>query len=93
MRLLVTGACGFVGSTLVRALRQVRPDIEITGLDHFIREGSRSNVEPRLAAGPWSAANPRLRAADQPCVTAVTGARTDVSGYWAGLISAACSHP
>lgn len=93
MRLLVTGACGFVGSTLVRAVRQARPDIEITGLDHFIREGSRSNVEPRWPPCPWSAANPRSRAADQPCITAVTGARTDVSGFWAGLISAAGSHP
>lgn len=51
MRLLVTGACGFVGSTLVRALRAARPDIAITGLDNFVREGSRSNVEPLRRLG------------------------------------------
>ena len=46
MRLLVTGACGFAGSTLVRALRAARPDADVVGIDNFVREGSRSNVEP-----------------------------------------------
>ncbi|MFM9058024.1 MAG: NAD-dependent epimerase/dehydratase family protein [Planctomycetaceae bacterium] len=49
--LLVTGACGFVGSTLVRALRAARPDIAITGLDNFVRDGSRANVEPLRKLG------------------------------------------
>ncbi len=51
MRLLVTGACGFVGSTLCREVRAARPDIEVTGLDNFRREGSRSNVEPLRRLG------------------------------------------
>ncbi len=51
MRLLVTGACGFVGSTLVRGLRAAWPDIEIVGLDSFVREGSRSNAEPLRRLG------------------------------------------
>lgn len=51
MRLLVTGACGFVGATLVRELRAARPDIAVTGLDNFVRDGSRSNVEPLRRLG------------------------------------------
>ena len=43
MRLLVTGACGFVGSTLVRELRARHPGLGIVGLDNFHREGSRGN--------------------------------------------------
>lgn len=51
MKLLVTGACGFVGSTLVRALRATRPDVGILGLDNFVRVGSRSNEEPLRRLG------------------------------------------
>lgn len=42
MRLLITGACGFVGSTLARAFSEAGAD-EIIGLDNFIRPGSESN--------------------------------------------------
>jgi len=51
MRLLVTGACGFVGSCLVRGLVEVLPGLEVTGLDSFIREGSRGNVAPLQRLG------------------------------------------
>jgi CDP-paratose 2-epimerase len=46
MRVLVTGNCGFVGSTLVRGLVASVPGIEVWGIDNFMREGSRGNVEP-----------------------------------------------
>jgi CDP-paratose 2-epimerase len=45
MRLLVTGACGFVGSTLIPALLSALPGLEVVGLDNFLRDGSRGNVE------------------------------------------------
>lgn len=40
MRILITGICGFVGSTLAKALRESAPSYEITGLDNFSRPGS-----------------------------------------------------
>ena len=45
MRLLITGACGFVGSTLARTLLEQRSGLAITGVDNFIRPGSASNVD------------------------------------------------
>ena len=43
MRLLITGICGFVGSTLARGLRDGWPDWVIVGLDSFVRPGSETN--------------------------------------------------
>ena len=43
MRILITGICGFVGSTLARGLREGWPDWEIVGLDNFVRAGSETN--------------------------------------------------
>lgn len=43
MRILVTGICGFVGSTVSRALLETNPAIEIIGCDNFIRPGSETN--------------------------------------------------
>jgi CDP-paratose 2-epimerase len=40
MRILITGVCGFVGSTLARALRQSRPGWQVLGLDNLSRPGS-----------------------------------------------------
>lgn len=45
MKLLITGACGFVGSTLARALLDTGRPYEILGLDNFIRPGSEENRE------------------------------------------------
>lgn len=51
MRLLITGICGFVGSTLAEALLESAPagSLAITGLDNLSRAGSWLN-RPRLQA-------------------------------------------
>ena len=43
MRILITGICGFVGSTLTRALLTSVANLQITGVDNFIRPGSELN--------------------------------------------------
>jgi CDP-paratose 2-epimerase len=51
MRVLITGICGFVGSTLARGLREGWPDWEIVGLDNFVRAGSETNRRPLRECG------------------------------------------
>ena len=43
MRILISGVCGFVGSTLARALVDSGEGHEICGFDNFIRPGSETN--------------------------------------------------
>lgn len=43
MKILITGICGFVGSTLAKAWLDAEPELEIFGMDNFIRPGSESN--------------------------------------------------
>jgi CDP-paratose 2-epimerase len=43
MRILISGICGFVGSTLARALLEHSPSLELVGLDNFSRPGSEVN--------------------------------------------------
>jgi CDP-paratose 2-epimerase len=43
MKILITGICGFVGSTLARALLESAENLQVTGLDNFIRPGSELN--------------------------------------------------
>jgi CDP-paratose 2-epimerase len=43
MRILITGVCGFVGSTIARGLGEGWPDWEIVGLDNLVRAGSEAN--------------------------------------------------
>jgi CDP-paratose 2-epimerase len=43
MRILITGVCGFVGSTLARAFAERSSSTQIVGLDNFIRPGSEEN--------------------------------------------------
>jgi len=46
MRILITGVCGFVGSTLAKALKEHSGDsLALTGLDNFSRPGSETNRE------------------------------------------------
>jgi CDP-paratose 2-epimerase len=44
MRILITGICGFVGSTVAKAL--VAAGHQVTGFDNFIRPGSETNRAP-----------------------------------------------
>ena len=43
MRILISGICGFVGSTLARALIESGTGYELVGFDNFIRPGSETN--------------------------------------------------
>src|ERR1051325_5105303 len=43
MRILITGACGFVGSTLAFGLKEGWPDWELVGFDNLVRAGSETN--------------------------------------------------
>ncbi len=43
MKILITGICGFVGTTLATTWRNVAPDVTIYGVDNFIRPGSERN--------------------------------------------------
>jgi CDP-paratose 2-epimerase len=49
MKILITGICGFTGSTLAKEL--AKEGNEVCGLDNFLREGSRGNVEPLRKLG------------------------------------------
>jgi CDP-paratose 2-epimerase len=44
MKILITGICGFVGSTLARGL--IAAGHQVTGFDNFIRPGSETNRAP-----------------------------------------------
>lgn len=48
---LITGVCGFVGSTLARALLEANPRLRIVGFDNLSRSGSETNVEPLRKLG------------------------------------------
>ena len=43
MRILISGVCGFVGSTLARTLAESGASHTLVGFDNFIRPGSESN--------------------------------------------------
>lgn len=51
MKILITGICGFAGSTLARALREFREGVTITGIDNFSRRGSEANFDLLRAEG------------------------------------------
>lgn len=51
MRLLVTGAAGFVGSTLIRGLLEAHEGWQVTGFDNLSRPGSEANRAALTAAG------------------------------------------
>ena len=43
MRILISGVCGFVGSTLARAFAEGSGGHQVFGFDNFIRPGSETN--------------------------------------------------
>ncbi|HVU16306.1 MAG TPA: NAD-dependent epimerase/dehydratase family protein [Candidatus Didemnitutus sp.] len=51
MRILISGVCGFVGSTLARELAHPDRRHEVVGFDNFIRPGSEGNRSALKAAG------------------------------------------
>ncbi len=51
MKLLISGICGFVGSTLAQFFREHDPAIEVAGFDNFIRAGSELNRRRLHALG------------------------------------------
>ncbi len=51
MKILITGICGFVGSTLAETLLATQSSLEIIGLDNFIRPGSETNRDRLKALG------------------------------------------
>lgn len=71
MKLLITGICGFAGSTLALHLRELKPGLEIFGVDNFIRAGSELNRR-RLQSAGIKILHGDLRSADD--VTALPAA-------------------
>lgn len=51
MNILITGICGFVGSTLARRLLEMRADLAIVGMDNLIRPGSEIHRETLRSLG------------------------------------------
>ena len=43
MKVLITGICGFVGSTLARGIKAAKLEVEVFGVDNLMRLGSEAN--------------------------------------------------
>ena len=44
MKILITGICGFAGTSIVKSLLQSHSNLQIVGLDNFSRKGSELNI-------------------------------------------------
>jgi len=44
MKILITGICGFAGSSIAKTLLQHHSNLQIIGLDNFSRKGSETNI-------------------------------------------------
>ena len=51
MKILITGICGFTGTTMARTLQEFDSGIELWGIDNFRRTGSEQNRAPLRASG------------------------------------------
>jgi len=51
MKILITGACGFAGATLAECLLGFQPELDILGVDNFMRAGSETNRSKLRALG------------------------------------------
>lgn len=51
MKILITGVCGFVGSTIARQLLEHDRTIDVLGVDSFVRPGSEQNQAPLQKLG------------------------------------------
>lgn len=51
MRILLTGICGFVGSSLAESLRSAHNGLDIIGIDNFSRPGSEINRSRLIQTG------------------------------------------
>ncbi len=51
MKLLITGVCGFAGSTLATSFLERLEGVEIWGIDSLVRKGSETNVAPLTSKG------------------------------------------
>jgi CDP-paratose 2-epimerase len=51
MKILITGVCGFVGSTLARELLNSREGLQILGIDNLSRPGSELNRRALIEDG------------------------------------------
>ena len=47
MKILITGVCGFVGSSLAEYFSEAHPQVSISGIDNLMRPGSETNL-PRI---------------------------------------------
>lgn len=51
MKILITGICGFVGSTLARTLLACVEGFQIIGIDNLMRPGAETNRQPLKSLG------------------------------------------
>src|SRR5438046_7884159 len=51
MKILITGICGFTGSTFARTFQEFNSTVELCGIDNLLREGSEQNRARLKASG------------------------------------------
>ena len=85
MKLLLTGACGFAGSTIAETLLAASGGLEIVGVDNFIRPGSESNRQRLQALGVKLVHADIRSASDVAVLPAAEGSRLAANQRAAGV--------